>query len=365
MDEYGAYINDTGVHETGANETPVNTIVNTGLEAAPELSAAGVLSWLLKHTSAQHFIVGYSGGVDSHVLLDLTAKAIALNPTLKVSALHIHHGLSPNADAWAKHCEKICSNYNIPLNILWVDAENYDGRSPEEVAREARFSAFEQCLKPGECLLLAHHAEDQAETILLRLFRGAGPQGLSGMSSSSLLGEGELLRPFLTISKQDIQKYAAANSLEWIEDESNHNCRFDRNFLRHEILPKLTARWPRVLRSVGRAGALCLETATAIQVLAKEDFQRVLGKSKDTLSVPLLLTLEPSRRRAVIRLWMQTLGSLPPSRDHMDRIEKEVLNAAPDRHPKLKLGEFELKRVKKELFLVKLGVKGKKRIKLL
>lgn len=327
-----------------------------------ELTEHWLLNLISKHTTKQNFLIGYSGGVDSHVLLYLAAKAQNLNPIFKISALHIHHGLSPHADDWGKHCESICSELKIPLNILWVDAENYAGRSPEEVAREARFSAFEQCLEENECLLLAHHAEDQAETILLRLFRGAGPQGLSGMSDHALLAKGEILRPFLNTSKQDLINYANTHGLKWIEDESNDNSRFDRNFLRNEILPKLTARWPRVLRSVGRAGALCFETATAVQVLAKEDFSKVQGLSKDSLSVVSLMTLAPVRRRGVIRYWMQMLGSLPPSRDHLDRIESEVIQADSDRHPKLKLGEFELRRVKKELILIKLPVSGKRRI---
>lgn len=324
-----------------------------------------MLVWLQSQPS-RHFVVGYSGGVDSHVLLHLakTASDISGNPDIHISALHIHHGLSPKADDWAKHCEQICSEAKIPLTVLWVDAQVYEGRSPEEVAREARFQAFEQYLKPTECLLLAHHAEDQAETILLRLFRGAGPTGLSGMSERTRLGQADVLRPFLSVSKQDILEYAKHHQLSWIEDESNHHLRFDRNFLRNEIIPKLTARWPRVIRSVNRAGALCLETATAVQVLAKEDYETVLGKLENSLSVPSLLRLETARRRGVIRYWFQQQGALPPSREHMERIDAEVLGAKPDKHPKLKLGEYEIRRKQKDLLLVRLSVAGKKMIKL-
>lgn len=383
------------------------------------LSPSDMLLWIQSQPS-RHFVVGYSGGVDSHVLLHLVKAAIdglrhqsddkigvntfGVRPLSKghrsgmpvvegsdpklaagmpagdegsdpkfagvpdpnfdidpnydvqVSALHIHHGLSPKADDWAKHCEHICSEVKIPLTVLWVDAAVYEGRSPEEVAREARFKAFEQYLKPTECLLLAHHAEDQAETILLRLFRGAGPTGLSGMTERSRIGAADVLRPFLSVSKQDILEYAKQHQLSWIEDESNHNPRFDRNFLRNEIVPKLTARWPRVIRSVNRAGSLCLETATAVQVLAKEDYGTVLGTLENSLSVPGLLNLDTARRRGVIRYWFLQQGSLPPSREHMERIDAEVLGAKPDKHPKLKLGEYEIRRKQKNLMLIRLSV---------
>lgn len=329
-----------------------------------QLTPQGISDLLSTRTEASHFVVAYSGGVDSRVLLELMAGAAQLNTTIKVSALHIHHGLSPNADDWAKHCESVCEVLQVPLSILWVNAEVYEGRSPEEVAREARFSAFDQFLKPSECLLLAHHEEDQTETILLRLFRGAGPKGLSGMPERAMLGQGEIFRPLLMVSKQDILQYAKTQKLTWIEDDSNYNTRFDRNFLRQEILPKLSARWPRVVRSVSRAGALCLETTTAVQVLAQQDFETVQGKLEDSLSVVALLNLDPIRRRGVIRYWLQRLDCLSPSRDHMDRIDTEILQAKPDAKPKLKLGDYELRRQKKDLIRVKLNVSGKKRIKM-
>jgi len=302
-------------------------------------------------TDSKHLWVGYSGGVDSHVLLDLMVHAFAMEPDYQVGAVHVHHGLHNDADAWVKQCEQICASLQIPLKVLWVDASVKEGGSPEEAAREARFQALEEFLSEEEALLLGHHESDQAETILFRLFRGAGPKGLGGMETKVNFGKSHLIRPLLSVPKEDILSYAKQRNLKWIEDDSNQNCRFDRNFLRNEIIPQLTARWPRVLRSINRTGVLCLETATAVQALALQDLPAVKGKVEGTLSVSQLLKLESTRRRGVIRLWLQLQGFSFPSQDHMERIEREVLKAKSGAKPRLKISHYEIKRKKDELMV--------------
>ncbi len=309
-------------------------------------------------TSAKRLWVAYSGGLDSHVLLDLSVRAFAEQLDYPVSALHIHHGIHPNADHWAQHCERICENFAIPLTVLWVDGNVVDGRSPEEVAREARFAAFENFLGKDDCLLLAHHEEDQAETILLRLFRGSGPLGLSGIPKKSRVGESELIRPLLAVSQETIKQYAKVRHLKWIEDDSNHNTRFDRNYLRHEIMPLLQRRWPRVVRSINRAGTLCFETASAVQVLAMQDLETVRGEDAHCLSVSRLLLLEPVRRRGVLRFWLQDLGFTLPSRDHIERIDREMLKAKPGSRPRLKISSYEIRRTRDLLSVVSLSIGG-------
>lgn len=295
--------------------------------------------------------------MDSHVLLDLVVAAFRTRtegePIIEIGAVHVHHGLNAHADAWVLHCERVCAALQIPLVVLWVDATPVAGESPEEAARLVRLKAWEDFLQEGQALVLAHHQEDQAETILLRLFRGAGPLGLGGMLQKSHLGKHEVLRPLLEYDKQDLVAYAKARGLEWIEDDSNTNQRFDRNFLRHAILPHLRARWPRVVRSVSRAGALCLETATAVQVWAHEDFESVQGTGTNALSVKKLLLLDAMRRKGVIRYWLQFLGFLLPSRNHLERIDKEVLKAKSGAKPRLKMSDYEIRRQKDELLAKK------------
>jgi len=312
-------------------------------------------------TESKRLWIGYSGGLDSHVLLDLAVQAFRtlnngendeINPYF-IGAIHVHHGLSPNADGWAEHCEQICSELQVPLKILWVDATPMSGESQEEAARIVRYKAWEEFLQPEDCLMLAHHEGDQAETILLRLFRGAGPLGLGGMNQKSKLGEQDLIRPLLLNSKEQIESYAKERKLNWIEDESNLDTRFDRNFLRHEIFPKLNARWPRVVRSVSRSAALCLETATAVQVLASQDLETVHSVTEKALSVKSLLKLEPIRRRGVLRCWFKNLGFLSPSRDHLERIDREVLQAKPGSKPRLKIDDYEIRRLKDDLCVKK------------
>lgn len=310
-----------------------------------------LLKILQEHTHCTRFWVAYSGGLDSHVLLDLLHQSLAFNSTLKIGAVHVHHGLSPHADAWMKHCELVAAKLQIPFTVLWVDASERDGRSPEEIAREARFAAFENFLQTDECLLMAHHAADQAETILLRLFRGTGPLGLGGMPSHGKLGRGEFVRPLLSFSKEELKDYAIMRGLQWIEDESNSNTRFDRNFLRQEIVPLLVARWPKVLRSVSRAGALCLETATVVQVMASADYATVKSETPNQLSTAKLLKLDVFRRKAVLRYWLQNLGFALPSLSHLERIDKEVLQAKPGSKPRLKISDYEIRRLKDELMV--------------
>jgi len=293
--------------------------------------------------------VGYSGGLDSKVLLHLTVHAFKNMPDYHVHAICIHHHLSPNEDSWVQQSEAVCQTLKVPFTVLHADATTLNGESPEAVARDLRYKAFERVLTEDDCLLLAHHEADQAETILWRLFRGTGPLGLGGIPETGKVGKAQLIRPLLTISKEAILQYAKENQLRWIEDETNLNLRFDRNFIRHQILPLLQERWPHVLRSINRAGVLCLEAALTIQASAANDLDTLQNTETGTLSVSKLLALEPARRREVIRCWLQRLGFALPSRDHLARIDREVLQAKSGAKPRLKISQYELKRVQDAL----------------
>lgn len=303
---------------------------------------------LITATERRCLWVGYSGGLDSTVLLHLLSKALedqeADTPPCRVRALHVHHGLNPAANDWVEHCQKNCDHLQVPLHILYVDAKPSSDQSPEEAAREARFSAFKNFLGESDVLLLAHHQSDQAETILWRLLRGSGPLGLGGMAFKTQMGSLEILRPLLHVEKKSFTEYAKAHHLQWIEDPSNADPRFDRNFLRHHILPLITARWPKASAAIERSGMLCAQTAKALEDFAEPDLQLIQDPRDKSLSVKALLALVPARRAAVLRAWLKGQGYGLPSYDQMQRIDREILKAKGGSKPRLKIGSYEITR---------------------
>ncbi len=221
--------------------------------------------------------VAYSGGRDSHVLLSLLAAIRARLEPVELHIVHVNHDLSPNAAKWAQHCAMVCQALKLPYQALNVDATPMVGESQEAAARNARYQALEQLLVAGDALCTAHHQEDQAETLLLQLMRGAGPKGLAAMPESAPLGEALLLRPLLGVSRDTLCSYAQTQGLEWIDDESNFDTRFDRNYLRREVMPRLKKRWPAAAQTVSRSAAHCAKASHTLQSVAKVDFDRVQG----------------------------------------------------------------------------------------
>jgi len=277
-------------------------------------------------------------------------RALSNNPLYQLAAIHIHHGISAQADDWVKHCEAVCAALYCPLTVLYVEGRAVGDQSPEEAARKARFTAFENRLGAIDCLCLAHHASDQAETILWRLLRGSGPLGLGGMMAQTLIGDLQCIRPFLQVLKTSILDYAKNHDLGWIEDQSNQDTRFDRNFLRQNIMPLLEDRWPKMVGSINRSGALCKDTADALETLAKKDLSQLQDKDpSQSLSVSGLLVLDRLLRQTVIRLWLAEQGLQAPSYDHMQRIDREVLGAKGGAKPSLKIGHYTLRRINHRL----------------
>ncbi|WGK57989.1 tRNA lysidine(34) synthetase TilS [Pantoea sp. SS70] len=294
------------------------------------------------------YVLAFSGGLDSTVLLHQLVCWQRQQPALRVRALHVHHGLSPNADSWALHCQQVCQQWQIPCEVLHVQV---DGRANgiEAAAREARYQALFQHLQPGEHLLTAQHLDDQAETLLLALKRGSGPAGLAAMPLQRRVGEHRHLRPLLDVSRQQLENYAAEHQLHWIEDESNADSRYDRNFLRQQILPQLQARWPHFSAASARSAALCGEQEQLLDELLAEQLAQ-LSDAQGALHFPPLMNMSEARRHALLRRWIAQQGGAMPSREALKRITDEVINSREDAKPCLRFGAFELRRYRQQLY---------------
>lgn len=282
--------------------------------------------------------IAYSGGLDSHGLLHAAARLRA-PLRLDLAAVHVHHGLQPAADAWVAHCEGVCAGLGVPLTVLRLGLQPPAGESPEAAAREARYGAFAALLQPGEALATAQHRDDQAETLLLALLRGAGPHGLAAMPARAPLGAGTLLRPLLDLPRAALLDYARAHDLQWVEDPSNTDAALDRNRLRHLVIPRLRERWPALDRTLARSAAHCAEAAVLLDELGDE-LLAGLGAAADTgmalpqaLSVTGLRRLTAPQQRLVLRRWLLRLGFPTPDADRLRRITTEVLEAGADRQP--------------------------------
>lgn len=282
----------------------------------------------------RRYWVGYSGGRDSSVLLHALAGLRADLPgDLEIRAVHVNHGLSVHAAAWSQHCETVCAALNMTCQILRVNAKPVSGESPEAAARGARYQALAALIEAGDVLLTAHHQDDQAETLLLQLLRGAGPHGVAAMPACAALGQGWLARPLLDVTAAVLANYAEQHKLAWIEDPSNFDTGFGRNYLRHDIMPHLKRQWPAVSRTLSRAAAHAAEAAGLLDALADSDMRHVRGPTPDTLSVSGLLGLDNARQRNVLRRWLKRLNLPVPTAKHLQHIQHDMLHSASDSIP--------------------------------
>jgi tRNA(Ile)-lysidine synthase len=323
--------------------------MSRGPAELPEISTDFFLSRILNWPAAPRYLVGFSGGVDSHVLLDLAAAAAGRLPG-SLAAIHVDHGLSPDSGRWAAHCRRVCDGYAVALEIERIDAAPVAGQSPEARARQLRYGVFRRRLRPGEMLLTAHHRDDQAETVLLQLCRGAGVDGTAAMPEMRLLGAGRHGRPLLPFGRQQIHAHAVARGLEWVEDDSNRDTRFDRNYLRSVVLPLLRARWPAVDEALYRAAKLHAEAAAGLGDLGRQDLSHCLASAGRALDLHQLGVLSGSRRANVLRCWLRELQLPLPAAQHLRTLEAEVIGAAADGNPVLHWPGAEVRRHRNLLF---------------
>ena len=302
---------------------------------------------LARHPASGRLWVGYSGGLDSTVLLHLLASA-----EVPFTAVHVNHGLSPQADKWQAHCEAVARGLRVPFIGRKVQVCREDG-GLERAARNARYRVFEDVMAPGDQILLAHHGDDQAETFLLRLMRGAGTQGLAAMDECRALGvHCSVLRPLLGASRAELETYARAQELAWIEDESNADPAFDRNYMRSQVLPALAARWPAVDR-VSRAVDNLRESASLLQEVAMDDLQscaRREARFGESIDLPGFVALSVPRQKNLLRTWIRRVGGGMPESAQLHQALEQV-HAAADTQPAVTLGERVLRRYRDRLYL--------------
>jgi tRNA(Ile)-lysidine synthase len=312
-------------------------------------SPSAILDFLLRLPPARRYRVALSGGLDSSVLLHALAAERSILPGA-LTAVHVHHGLHPDADSWQAACENTCRELSVPLESWRVVVSPGKGESLEATAREQRYTAFRGLMQPGDALLLAHHADDQAETFLLQALRGAGVRGLAAMPERAEFEGGLLLRPLLVFTRADLERWARDRGLRWNEDPSNADREFDRNYLRHEVMPALQRRWPAAAHTLSRAARHSAEAEAVVQVLAAEDWQHY--GAGQTLPVRALAELSEPRARQLLRHWIHLRGlALPPSA----KLGEILLQAqaAEDRNPCVDWQGAEVRRYGDQLFALR------------
>ena len=296
---------------------------------------------------------GFSGGVDSIVLLDCLQRA-ARGLRIRLAALHVNHQLSPDAGRWSAFCRRVCRARNVPFRAVKVKVRR--GNSTEAAARAARYAAFRG--EPADYIVLAQHQDDQVETLLLQLLRGAGVKGLAAMPAvsgqrSAVSGQPEprILRPMLGVTRAEIEAYARARKLKWVEDESNRDVYFQRNFLRHEVLPVLARRFPAYRGTVGRAARHLAEASQLLDEVAAADAAPYLENG--TLAVEALRRLSAERARNLLRYFLAQRGASMPAAERLKEALRQVLTAKRDAHVLIDLGDASLGRFAGRLHVVR------------
>jgi tRNA(Ile)-lysidine synthase len=275
--------------------------------------------------------VALSGGVDSAALLQACHRIRARQPAVSLRAIHVAHGLQPAAADWPAICAALCARRDVPFETIDLQLVPPPGASVEAAARDARYAALQSRLAPGEALLTAHHQDDQLETVLLQLFRGAGLAGLAAMPASAPLGHGLLLRPLLGVTRAEIDAYARAAGLGRIEDPTNLSPRFDRGLLRRDVIPVLRARWPSVARTVSRTARHAATAQELLDDLAAIDAAD--GIEVDRLLVARCLALPRDRQANLLRWWLQSCGLGMPSEARLNSILDDLLPARAGAEP--------------------------------
>ena len=302
-------------------------------------------------------LVGFSGGLDSSVLLHgLHQLSEQADFPWSLRALHINHGMQSDAGNWQRHCERSCEELNIDLAVADVRAdfgESLPRTDVENAARKVRYQAFENNLQADEALLLAHHLDDQMETLMLRLLRGAGIKGLAGIPVTRPLGQGFLYRPLLGFERQQLAEYASAHALRWLQDQSNEDEQFDRNFIRHTLLPSIASRWAGYRDSWSKTATLAAESQGLLAELAAIDLGNMATERHSVIRLEPLLALSNARQRNLLRHWLSEIGVPELGWNRLQQLSNEVLRADAGSGASLHGNGFQIRRYQQKLYALK------------
>lgn len=308
-----------------------------------------VLKLLSKYPN-KLLVLAYSGGVDSQVLLSVLVKLKQLKKiTQPIKVCHIHHGLNQQADAWLEFAKQQSEFFGVEFCFQKVSLIQKSRTSIEEQAREARYQALINLTTANEIILTGHHLDDQAETFLLALKRGSGVKGLSSMQAETILQGRYLVRPMLNVSRADIEAHAKHAQLSWVEDDSNQDNKYDRNFIRHQIMPLLKSRWKGIANSIARSANHNQEADQLLAELAEQDLIKIQLADKQ-LSLTKLQKLSTLRIKNCLRYFLTQHGCLLPSSAQLAQLVAQ-LSSANDKNPEVKVGSHWLKRYKNVLYL--------------
>lgn len=324
------------------------------LDPQTVLDRLGVAASVGSDTTVQ---AAYSGGVDSTVLLHLLSRASGL-VRFRLIALHVNHGIDSQSNDWEEHCSRFCRDEKIEFRSVALELGNQSAKVSEEVARSARYAWFSSQLDAGEMLVTAHHQNDQAETFLLNLMRGAGVRGLSAIQPLQKFGSGWLIRPLLTVSREDLIGYARMHGLDFVRDPANRDLSYGRSYLRHAVIPGFAERWPSAVQQIGRSAEFLLQARQLIADLAELDIQNCRSTGSGFLSIGFQLgidkmeTLHQHRRINLIRHWIRVHAFPQPGRDALQQFAETVLTR--DREfAELRWSDFRMYRYQNNLYLAR------------
>lgn len=306
-------------------------------------SLIDVFSESIQKYPSKRWVIALSGGLDSIVMLHLAASLL---PSKKLHVLHINHHLQESAAAWSEFCRQETAALCLPFTQIDV----YPLSSSEAAARDARYAAFAQFLREGDVLLLAHHADDQAETVMFRLLRGSGLRGLSGMPVSRKLGENDIVRPLLSVSRCELEAWAEEKQCSWIDDPSNQSVIYDRNFLRLRVLPVLKERWPSVVERISNTSRMLHEERQLLDQYLDEEL-KTLALGTYCMNGAVLASLSAFKRKTLIRRWVYNLCGDSLNEAQLVQLDQDFFYSACDMSPEFKFKTATLRRYRGNLYL--------------